>query len=74
MRAAVRGKIPLLAALLLFTLLPVASSPISDRQPITEALQWVRSSPKHVLQYNYAMTARVRLLFFWVGKDDVGGG
>jgi hypothetical protein len=25
-------------------------------------------------QFDYIMTARVRLLLFWVGKDDVGGG
>ena len=68
------GKLPVLTFLSLFLLLPAASSPTSDRQPIAEALQWVRSSPRRMLQYNYDMTARVRLLFFWVGKDDVGGG
>jgi hypothetical protein len=26
------------------------------------------------VEYDYEMTARVRLLFFWAGKDDVGGG
>lgn len=74
MKQAVRGTIPALALLLSFSLLPAASSPTSDRQPVTEALQWVRSAPRQVVQYNYGMTARVRLLFFWAGKDDVGGG
>src|ERR1700730_10637445 len=32
-------------------------------------------APLHVdTQFDYSMTARVRLLLFWVGKDDVGGG
>jgi hypothetical protein len=32
-------------------------------------------TPVHVdAQYDYTMSARVRLLLFWVGKDDVGGG
>lgn len=74
MRAALRGKLPLLALLLSFAFLPAASSPTSDRQPVTEALAWIRSAPGQVVQYNYTMTARVRLLFFWTGKDDVGGG
>lgn len=31
--------------------------------------------PVHVNQnFDYIMTGRVRLLLFWVGKDDVGGG
>ena len=74
MRAALRGKLPLLRLFVSFVLLPAASSPISDRQPVTEALQWIRSTPRQLIQYNYGMTARVRLLFFWAGKDDVGGG
>jgi hypothetical protein len=45
-----------------------------DRQPIVEALGWMRGAPKDLTQFDYIMTARVRLLFFWVGKDDVGGG
>jgi hypothetical protein len=37
-------------------------------------LLWVRNSSRHLAQYDYLMTARVHLLFFWVGKDDVGSG
>jgi hypothetical protein len=55
-------------------LLPASSSSSADRQPIDEALSWVRNSPQHFVEYDYLMTARVRLLFFWAGKDDVGGG
>ncbi|MGB8325543.1 MAG: hypothetical protein WCE52_21470, partial [Candidatus Acidiferrum sp.] len=50
------------------------TSATSDRQPINEALQWIRTAPQGTVQYNYIMTARVRLLFFWACKDDVGGG
>jgi len=74
MRAALRGRLSLLALFLSFSFLPAASSPSSDRQPVVEALGWIRSTPREVVQYDYEMTARVRLLFFWAGKDDVGGG
>lgn len=64
----------------LFLAFNLASSPSpspaapSDQQSISEALQWVRTPSHGVVQYDYIMTARVRLLFFWAGKDDVGGG
>src|SRR5215475_7477879 len=51
-----------------------ATTTASDRAPIVEALGWVRSAPRNVTEFSYVMTARVRLLFFWAGKDDVGGG
>jgi len=60
--------------LLVCALLSASSRASADRQPIDEALLWVRNSPQHPLQYDYSMTARVRLIFFWAGKDDVGGG
>jgi hypothetical protein len=53
---------------------PSLLSPASERDRISEALDWVRSAPENSVQYNYVMTARVRLLFFWTGKDDVGEG
>jgi hypothetical protein len=59
----------------LFLLLPLAAGPTaSDQTPISEALGWVRKVPRDLTEFDYVMTARVRLLFFWVGKDDVGGG
>jgi len=73
MRAAVQATLALLFILSLSVLLP-ASSAVADRQPIEEALNWVRLCPHRLVQYDYMMTARVRLLFFWAGKDDVGGG
>jgi hypothetical protein len=60
--------------LFLLILLPASSSPLADREPIHEALHWVQSAPRQFVQYNYMMTARLRLLFFWASKDDVGGG
>lgn len=74
MKAARRVGFTLLSLLFVSALLPAASSSTADRQPLEEALSWIRSSPSHPVQYNYTMTARLHLLFFWVGKDDVGGG
>jgi hypothetical protein len=74
MRAALQASLAVLCLLLLSAAFPVSSSPVVDRQPIDEALRWVRNSPHHLVQYDYLMTARVRLLIFWAGKDDVGGG
>ena len=62
------------AILLLFSLLPQTGSPPSDQTRIAETLERVRVKPGKSVQYDYAMTVRVRLLFFWVGKDDVGEG
>ena len=63
-----------LLILLIFFLPPSARPTASDRAPIMEALGWVRNPPADPVQFDYVMTARVRLLFFWAGKDDVGGG
>ena len=63
-------------ALLLFFLFTSlgATSATADRQPILDALRSVREPLAVSVEYNYIMTARVRLLFFWAGKDDVGNG
>jgi hypothetical protein len=47
---------------------------VEGRAPISEALGWVKSATRPVKEFDYAMSVRVRLLFFWAGKDDVGGG
>jgi hypothetical protein len=49
-------------------------SAASARPPIAETLGWVQRSSRDLRQFDYAMTVRVRLIFFWVSKDDVGGG
>jgi hypothetical protein len=46
----------------------------SERQLIAETIDWIHRAPRNLVQFDYAMTVRVRLLFFWVSKDDVGGG
>ena len=69
MRTAIQPKILFLPVILF-----AATSATADRQPITEALSWIRVTPRNMVQYDYVMTARVRLLFFWASKDDVGGG
>jgi hypothetical protein len=41
---------------------------------VEQAIERFRKRPRIATQYDYIMTARVRMLLFWVGKDDVGGG
>jgi hypothetical protein len=74
MSAAQRLSLALLLLLPISVLLPASSSRLADREPIHEALQWVQNAPHQYVQYDYVMTARLRLLFFWASKDDVGGG
>lgn len=70
-----RGLIVSLTLVFLFVVVPQSARPTaSDRAPIVEALGWVRNAPADAVQFDYVMTARVRLLFFWASKDDVGGG
>jgi len=60
----------------------LAASPVTAQAPVPQdaqaALQHTAEllrAPLHLeAQFDYTMTARVRLLLFWVGKDDVGGG
>jgi hypothetical protein len=54
-----------------------AESPLADTQDeaaIREAVRWIRSVSRTDTEYDLVMTCRIRLLFFWTGKDDVGGG
>jgi hypothetical protein len=67
-------RLPILVALLFIFLPPSAGSTSTNSDPILEALGWVRSAPRDAREFDYVMTARVRLLLFWAGKDDVGGG
>lgn len=57
---------------------PAAPAPsdreVRDAQLVQTALEDVHLVPEGAVQYDYVMTARVRLLLFWAGKDDVGGG
>jgi hypothetical protein len=57
--------------------LPV--SPSSDdtaswSNKFQEALVWITEETSLETEYNYVMTAKLRMLLFWIGRDDVGGG
>ena len=41
---------------------------------ISEALQWLSVPARFDANYDFEMTVQIRLLLFWIGKDDVGGG
>jgi hypothetical protein len=45
-----------------------------DRAALEEASTWVANAPSVERRFDYVMSAKLRLIFFWVGKDDVGGG
>ncbi len=51
-----------------------AGDDASDQAAIQEAARWIARPDKIESDYNYVMTCKLRLLFFWTGKDDVGGG
>lgn len=64
----------LLVLFLSFFVALASTASLADRQPIVEALHWVRAPVRNAVECDYIMTARVHLIFFWTGKDDVGGG
>jgi hypothetical protein len=67
---------PLACAFLLAgTCFALPSAPDApDQAAINEAVNWIRATPRIRAEYDYIMTCRLRLLFFWVGRDDLGGG
>jgi len=52
---------------------PGAGGP-GDQAAVREALHWLDAPPRFDASYDYEMTVQIRLLLFWIGKDDVGGG
>jgi hypothetical protein len=64
----------LVFAALLFPSEPPARRAPHDTKLVDTALEAVRVVPEGAIQYDYVMTARLRMLVFWAGKDDVGGG
>lgn len=44
------------------------------RRNLNEAAQLVSATPRDAMQYDYVVSAGVRLLLFWVSRDDVGQG
>ncbi len=68
-----------LAVLLSATSLPLgtaANAPpgTAEQDALQEAAGWIGRADKIESEYDYVMTCKVRLLLFWAGKDDVGGG
>jgi len=55
-----------------FAIAPAADAP--EQAAINEAVNWIRATPLIRAEHDYIMTCRLRLLFFWVGRDDLGGG
>jgi hypothetical protein len=49
------------------------SRPVEEAA-LREAARWIQEPLRARVQYEYEMTARVRFLLFWVGRDDVGSG
>lgn len=46
----------------------------SDQAAIQEAASWIGREGKVETEYRYVMSCKLRLLLFWAGRDDVGGG
>ncbi|MGO8785891.1 MAG: hypothetical protein ACLQVL_00725 [Terriglobia bacterium] len=46
----------------------------AEQDAIREAANWIGRTDKIESEFDYVMTCKVRLLLFWAGKDDVGGG
>lgn len=69
-------KVPWAAMFLFFAIAPAqqASMPETIPPALEEAVQMVFSDFRLQQQYDYVMTGKVRLLLFWIGRDDVGGG
>jgi hypothetical protein len=51
-----------------------AGQDTSDQAAIQEAARWIGREDKLEVEYRYVMTCKLRLLLFWTGRDDVGGG
>lgn len=53
---------------------PDSGSGAADQAAIQEAASWIAQVGRADTEYHYVMTCKVRLLVFWAGRDDVGGG
>jgi hypothetical protein len=51
-----------------------AAPATADLTAIQEAAGWIKRENKVETEYRYVMSCKVRFVFFWGGKDDVGGG
>jgi len=63
------------ALLLAGTCFAIPSGPDkSDAAAIAQAVSWIQATPHIRAEYDYILTCRLRLLFFWVSRDDLGDG
>lgn len=46
----------------------------ADQAALQQAADWIGAAETVESEFRYVMTCRVRLLLFWAGRDDVGGG
>jgi hypothetical protein len=46
----------------------------ADQSALLEAAAWIQRDSQIDTEYHYVMTCKLHLLFFWAGRDDVGGG
>jgi hypothetical protein len=69
----IRSRYAIVLAIILCLFVPELKSNVADAR-FDDAVRWILSSARDAIQYDYVMTAKVRLLLFWVGADDVGGG
>jgi len=60
--------------LLFLLLLSDGKESQTDQAALDQAVAWIREAKQVDAQYDYQMTARIRVLFFWVTREDVGGG
>ena len=49
-----------------------AAPDTSDQAAIRDAAGWIGRENKVETEYRYVMTCKVRFVFFWGGRDDVG--
>ncbi len=50
------------------------AGPSEPAAVLAESVAWIRASNKIVAQYDYRMSVKIRILVFWISRDDVGGG
>lgn len=46
----------------------------SDAAALAEAAGWIHQLTRETARYDYMMSVKIRLLVFWISRDEVGGG
>ncbi len=50
------------------------SSPAGSTPRFAEALRWLNAPPRFDAEHDYDLTVNIRMLVFWIAKEDMGGG